>query len=71
MMLRGSALNSAEPIGTASVGHVGDQHAALVGGALADQALAEREPLRVAVSRRRRHRPTAAAAAAVLRCSIW
>ena len=41
MTFCGIALNSAEPIGTACGRHVGDQHAPLVGGALADQAFAD------------------------------
>ena len=48
--------------------HVADQHAALVGGALADQALADAEPLGMSVERRRRHRPKAAAGSA---CRRW
>ena len=39
--------------------HFRDQHAALVERALADQALAESQRLRVTVRRRRRHRPPA------------
>ena len=49
MTLRGATLNSAEPIGTAVRRQFGDQQAALVGGALADQAFAEPKPLRMAV----------------------
>ena len=41
MTFCGTTLNSADPIGTASAGISADQHAPLVGGALADQALAE------------------------------
>ena len=56
--VRGAALNSAEPIGDGIGRHVGDQHAALVGGALADQAFADADALADGRSRRRRHRPT-------------
>ncbi len=50
MTLRGTTLNSAEPIGTACVGHVGDQQARRLSAAhLADQALADAQPLRMAV----------------------
>ena len=47
MMFCGTTLNRAEPIGTASLGMFGDQHAALVERALADQAFAELHESRV------------------------
>ena len=49
MLLRGVTLNRAELIGTVLVRHLGDQHAAFVDRALADQAFAQPQRLRVAV----------------------
>ena len=46
MMLRGNDLEQRRADRHRVRRHVGDQHAALVGGALADQALAELQPLR-------------------------
>ena len=51
--------------------HLGDQHAPLVGRALADQALAERACAADGRWRRRRRRPTAAAALGASPFSTW
>ena len=61
MTLRGSRPEQPERDRHDLVGHVGDQHAPRVGGALADQPFAHPQPLRDGRRLRRRHRPRAAA----------
>ena len=72
MTLRGSASNERRADRDGVGGHVGEQHAPLLDGALADQALAERE--RLAGGRRVARRRSAASSfscGAARRVSIW
>ena len=61
---RGTASNKPERIGTVFCRQVGDQHAPLLGRALADQALADLQPAADGRPCRRRQKPRAATDAA-------